>query len=87
MFEKYFTIMSFLIVARGLCIFPYIYILRRTNLRYKNGAFILNRWFNSYDTNTWRIFWSAILWLIIFYFQYICKFVLYLTVVLDSLTV
>lgn len=87
MFEKYFTVMAFFIVARGLCIFPYIYILRRTNLKYKNGAFILNRWFNSYDTNTWRIFWSAVLWLVIFYHSSILCFAERILIYLQSIPI
>ncbi len=83
MVKDYFTIMAVLIVIRGLFIPIYIFISKRTKLKNKNSDFILNKWFNSYNSNTWRIFWASMLWLIVFFFQYIRAFVI---VGLESLT-
>lgn len=73
--EKYLTVLSFLVVFRGLFILPYVFIMRRTKFAHKGREFLLNRFLGSYDINTWRIFWAALLWLIVFFFSHILTYV------------
>lgn len=70
MIEDYFAVIAFLICLRGLIIFPYLYVQRRTNLQNLGRTFKFNAWFGSYSKDTWKIFWLSLIWLIVYYFNY-----------------
>lgn len=75
MIEKYLTVLSILIVSHGFCIFPYVFIMRKTRFAHKGRSFILNKLFGSYSKNTWIIFWLSVLWIIVYFFDFIRNFI------------
>ena len=74
MIENYITVLSIIIIIRGLFIHPYLFIMRKTNLKTKGRHFFFNKVLANYTEKTWLFFWLSALWLIVKYFDFIKGF-------------
>jgi len=75
MIEIYITVLASIFVIHVLFTSCYLLTGRKFKKLTRDNTFILTRFFR-YKNHNWKIFWLSVLWLLVYFFEYIKNYVL-----------